>query len=120
MGHPVMWFEVLGSDAGKLRQFYGDLFGWTFDVLPQVDYGVVKTGDARGVMGGIGKAQPGEAPWVTFYTETPDVTASLAKAETLGGKVIAPRTEVPGAIIGVFQDPEGHILGLVEAKAPAQ
>jgi predicted enzyme related to lactoylglutathione lyase len=57
---------------------------------------------------------------VTFYTETPDVTASLAKAETLGGRVVAPRTEVPGAIIGIFQDPEGHILGLVEAKAAAQ
>jgi predicted enzyme related to lactoylglutathione lyase len=121
MGHPVMWFEVLGSDAGKLRQFYGDLFGWTFDVLPQVDYGVVKTGESRGVMGGIGKALPGERPWVTFYTETSDVTASLAKAEALGGRVIAPRTEVPGAIIGVFEDPEGHILGLVEAaKAAAQ
>jgi predicted enzyme related to lactoylglutathione lyase len=114
-----MWFEVLGTDADKLRQFYGSLFGWTFDVLPQVDYGVVKTGDTRGVMGGVGKTSPGARPWVTFYTETPDVTASLAKAETLGGKVIAPRTEVPGAIIGIFEDPEGHVLGLVEAGKPA-
>jgi uncharacterized protein len=120
MGHPVMWFEVLGSDAGKLREFYSDLFGWTFDVIPQVDYGVVKTGDTRGVMGGIGKTQPGERSWVTFYTETPDVTASLARAEALGGRVVAPRTEVPGATIGIFQDPEGHILGLVEAKAAAE
>jgi uncharacterized protein len=121
MGHPVMWFEVLGTNANKLRQFYADLFGWTFDVIPDVDYGVVKTGEARGVMGGIGKAHPGEQPWVTFYTETPDVTASLAKAEALGGRVVAPRTELPGAIVGVFQDPEGHILGLVEAaKAAAQ
>ena len=50
LGHPVMWFEVLGNDAGKLRDFYSNLFGWTFDVIPQVDYGVVKTGDTRGVM----------------------------------------------------------------------
>lgn len=121
MAHPVMWFEVLGADGGKLRQFYGDLFGWTFDVLPQIDYGVAKTGDTRGVMGGVGKTFPGTRSWVTFYTETPDVTASLAKAEALGGRVIAPRTVLPGAIIGVFEDPEGHVLGLVEAgKTAAQ
>jgi hypothetical protein len=28
MTHPVMWFEVLGTDGGKLRTFYGELFGW--------------------------------------------------------------------------------------------
>ena len=55
MTHPVMWFEVLGTDGGKLRQFYGDLFGWTFDVIPPSDYGVAKTGDTRGIMGGIGQ-----------------------------------------------------------------
>ena len=95
MAHPVMWFEVLGNDGGKLRRFYGDLFGWTFDVLPQIDYGVATTGDARGIMGGIGPTYPGTRPWVTFYTETPDV------------------------ILGVFEDPEGHVLGLVEARAAA-
>jgi len=119
MTHPVMWFEVLGTDGGKLRRFYGELFGWTFDVLPQVNYGVVKTGDARGIKGGVGQTFPGTRSWVTFYTETPDVTASLAKAEALGGKVIMPRTALPDVILGVFEDPEGHVLGLVEAKPAA-
>ena len=71
MTHPVMWFEVLGADGGKLRKFYGELFGWGFDVTPG-DYGVAKTGDPRGIMGGIGAAYPGTKSWVTFYTETPD------------------------------------------------
>ena len=119
MTHPVMWFEVLGTNGGKLRQFYGDLFGWTFDVLPQVNYGVVKTGAARGIMGGVGQTFPGTRSWVTFYTETPDVTTSLAKAEALGGKVIMPRTALPGVTVGVFEDPEGHVLGLVEARPAA-
>ena len=119
MTHPVMWFEVLGTDGGKLRQFYGDLFGWTFDVITPIDYGVAKTGDARGIMGGVGKTFPVTRPWVTFYTETPDVTASLAKAETLGGKVITPRTVLPDVILGIFEDPEGHVLGLVEARKTA-
>jgi predicted enzyme related to lactoylglutathione lyase len=39
----------------------------------------------------------------------------------LGGKVITPRTVLPDVILGIFEDPEGHVLGLVEAKnaAPA-
>jgi predicted enzyme related to lactoylglutathione lyase len=119
MTHPVMWFEVLGTDGGKLRQFYGDLFGWTFDVIAPIDYGVARTGDGRGIMGGVGKTFSGTRPWVTFYTETPDVTASLAKAETLGGKVITPRTVLPDVILGIFEDPEGHVLGLVEARKTA-
>ena len=119
MAHPVMWFEVLGTDGGKLRKFYGDLFGWTFDVIPQIDYGVAKTGDTRGIAGGVGGPYPGTSSWVTFYTETPDVTASLTKAQALGGKVVMPRTVLPDVILGVFEDPEGHVLGLVEARAAA-
>jgi len=119
MAHPVMWFEVMGSNGGKLRDFYGQLFGWTYTVLEGPDYGVVATGDSRGIPGGVGGAPKGNAWSVTFYTETPDVTASLSKAAALGGKIVMPRTELPGAIIGLFADPEGHVLGLVEATASA-
>jgi uncharacterized protein len=121
MTHPVMWFEVLGHDGGKLQQFYGNLFGWTFADENASGYGVVNTGGARGIMGGVGAVYPGTRSWVTFYTETPDVTASLAKAQALGGRIVMPRTELPGVILGIFEDPEGHTLGLVEAsKAAAQ
>ena len=119
MAHPVLWFEVLGQNGSQLRKFYGDLFGWTFDVLPGPDYGLVNTGDSRGIPGGVGATSPGGRQWVTFYTETPGVTASLDQVVALGGKVIMPRTEVPGATIGVFEDPEGHLMGLVESAKMA-
>ena len=47
MAHPVMWFEVLGADGGKLRKFYSGMFGWTFGANDPVEYGLVNTGDAR-------------------------------------------------------------------------
>jgi predicted enzyme related to lactoylglutathione lyase len=31
--------------------------------------------------------------------------------------MVVPRTEMPGVTLGVFEDPEGHTIGLVEAKA---
>ena len=49
--------------------------------------------------------------------ETPDVTASLEKATSLGGRVVTPRTVMPDVTLGVFEDPEGHVIGLVEATA---
>lgn len=117
MAHPVMWFEVLGADGDKLRQFYGGLFGWTFDANNPIKYGLVNTGDPRGIPGGVGQVQPGSRPWVTFYVETPDVTGSLSAAERLGGRVVMPRMVTPDVTMGVFEDPEGHVIGLVEARA---
>ena len=115
MGHPVMWFEVLGRDPRRLCQFYGNLFGWTFERDPST-YGIV-TKVERGIPGGIGKAgMPGTREWVTFYVETPDVAASLADAERLGGTTVMPRTVLPDVTLGIFEDPEGHPIGLVEAK----
>jgi predicted enzyme related to lactoylglutathione lyase len=119
MAHPVMWFEVLGNDGGKLRSFFGDLFGWTFDVVPPGNYGIASTGDGRGIVGGVGEVYPGTTSWVTFYTETADVTASLERAQALGGKVVMPRTVLPDVVLGLFEDPEGHTLGLIETRAAA-
>jgi uncharacterized protein len=117
MAHPVMWFEVLGKDGKKLREFYGGLFGWTFGANDPIQYGLVKTGADRGIPGGIGETYPGTRSWVTFYVETPDIARSLADAERLGGKVVVPRTVMPDVTLAVFEDPEGHGIGLVEAKA---
>jgi predicted enzyme related to lactoylglutathione lyase len=117
MAHPVMWFEVLGKDGDALRNFYGKLFGWTFDANNPIRYGMVDTGAKRGVSGGIGQVFPGTRPWTTFYVETPDVAASLGDAERLGGRVVMPRTEMPDVTLGVFEDPEGHVIGLVEARS---
>jgi hypothetical protein len=117
MAHPVVWFEVIGADGEKLRQFYGGLFEWKFDTNNPMRYGMVDTGDKRGIPGGVGEVYPGTRSWVTFYVETPDVAATLGRVERLGGKVLMPRTAMPDVTLGVFEDPEGHAIGLVEAKA---
>lgn len=116
MAHPVMWFEVLGKNGDVLQKFYADLFGWRVDANNPMKYGIVDTGEKRGIPGGVGQQAAGARPWTTFYVETPDVTESLGTAERLGGKVVMPRTETPDVTIGVFEDPEGHVIGLVEAR----
>ena len=122
MGQPVVHFEVIGKDGGKLRSYYSELFGWEFgDTLGPTDYAVTPregntNADGAGVGGGIGKGPEGYDGHVTFYIEVPDVEAALAKAEELGGtRVMGPEemSEV-GITIALFTDPEGHVIGLVK------
>ena len=55
---------------------------------------------------------------MTFYVSATDIEASLAKAKELGGKVLMPRTEIqPGTVLGLFADPDGNAIGLVEEAA---
>ena len=69
-----------------------------------------------GIGGGIGTGPEGYAGHVTFYVEVPDVEASLAKAESLGGKRIMGPEQVMGQIeLGLFTDPEGHVIGVVKS-----
>jgi predicted enzyme related to lactoylglutathione lyase len=122
MGRPVLHFEVIGSDGEALRKYYSDMFGWSFQVPPgPMDYGLVdREGNTDpsgvGIGGGVGSA-PGSSGHVTFYVGVPNVEASLAQAESLGGKRVSGPDEVPGAgvVLGMFTDPEGHLIGLVQS-----
>ncbi len=123
MGQPVVHFEILGKDADKTQSYYSELFGWNVEPLPfenPTKYGTVAREDntnaeGTGIGGGIGEAPDGYDGHVTFYVEVPEVEAALAKAESLGGtRMMGPDEVMPGLVIGLFTDPEGHTLGLVE------
>jgi uncharacterized protein len=120
MKHPVMHFEIMGHDAPKLRRFYADVFGWKIaDPTPgsPVEYSLIDPvpGLTRGIMGGIGKAPEGYDGHVTFYVVVDDVEAAFAKIEAHGGTRMMGPDKVPnGPIIGLFRDPEGRTVGIVD------
>jgi uncharacterized protein len=118
----VLWFEVVGKDGKKLRDFYSNLFGWKIqvDTSSGFDYGMVQSADG-GVGGGIGTSPDGSAGFATFYVEVDDLDAALAKAEKLGGKTVMPATPIPGMDLkfAYFSDPEGHVIGLSKGMASA-
>lgn len=119
MGQPVVHFEVMGKDGAKLQSYYGELFGWRIDHQNALNYGLVSQ-EGSGIAGGIGGVHgecsdehPGH---VTFYVEVPDVEQALVTAETLGGtRLFGPETVTEGVTLGQFTDPEGHLIGLLEA-----
>ncbi|MCG0240071.1 MAG: VOC family protein [Firmicutes bacterium] len=112
MSFRVVHWEIMGKDPTRLREFYQALFGWTFEVVPQFDYALTGPQESA-VSGGIGKD---ETPKVIIYVEVPDLEETLRRAESLGGQVALPPTEVPGGpTLAVFTDPEGNHIGLIKA-----
>jgi predicted enzyme related to lactoylglutathione lyase len=110
----VIQVEIVGKDQVALQRYYGELFGWTFDTNNPTAYGMTDPA-ATGVTVGVGATPDGSAGHVTGYVTVSDVDATLARATSLGGRVIMPKTSpAPGVQIALFADPEGHILGLTE------
>jgi predicted enzyme related to lactoylglutathione lyase len=121
MANPVVHFEIIGKDAPALRTFYKQAFEWRID--PPMsgagvqDYAMVHPQANGGIDGGIGGGMEGYEGHVTFYVEVPDVEAALGKIETLGGRRVMGPEDVPGGpTIGLFADPEGHVVGVVQAR----
>jgi hypothetical protein len=115
MSNSVVWFEVLGQDADKMRAFYSSLLGWKFNLDPETKYGIVEVGG--GIAGGVGQAPPGQRGWITFYTQVPDLEAAVQHAQELGSAVLMPINELPDTRIAVVNDPEGHPVGLCTPRA---
>lgn len=114
MPNPVIHFDILAKgDGKKAQEFYRGLFGWHVDDDNPMGYGIVDThSEGAGIGGGIS----GDGPFsnVTIYVGVDDLQAALDKAESLGGKTVAPPMVIPGVVsLAYFSDPEGNVIGMV-------
>jgi uncharacterized protein len=123
MGQPVVHFEIIGKDGEAMRNYYSELFGWEINADNPINYGTVDreentNADGIGIGGGVGVGPEGYDGHVTVYIEVPDVEAALAKAESLGGsRMMGPMEPTEGVEIGLFNDPEGHTVGVVRTAS---
>ena len=117
MGDPVTNWEINSADPAKARKFYGDVFGWKMNFMPENDYTFVDTdAGGKGIGGGIGPLR-GPRAFVTFYVVVKDLNATMKKATDGGGKVVFPVTKVgPTTTIGLCSDPDGNVIGLTDGK----
>jgi len=111
MPNPIVHFEIRSADPDASRDFYGELFGWSFPDGGIPGYSYVDTGVEGAVPGGISPLQGGEA-LVTFFVGVEDVAAVLEYAVAHGGRVVQEPTEVPGVTFGLLADPQGQVIGV--------
>ena len=103
---PIVFLDIAGPEMAVQKAFYADLFGWTFSSSNETRIPV--TGPLRGAL----RKDPVEK---RVYIGVADVAGKLKEIAAHGGTIDAPRFEVPGvAILGLFRDPAGNPMGLVE------
>ena len=122
--HTIVHFEIPADDVEKLRKFYGQLFGWKIEKMPgPVEYWGIQTVPVNekgepirsGVNGGMMKKQNPEHKPVN-YILVESVDEYVKKIESLDGKIVVPKMEVPG--IGWWAlalDPEGNQFAILQA-----
>jgi uncharacterized protein len=103
MPAPILFFDIAGPDAAKLKNFYAENFGWTIDAGNSII--------TPGLKGTIRQ----DPPETLIYLGVPDIDAALKQIEAGGGSVVMPRMVVPGVVtLALFKDPAGNRMGLVE------
>jgi hypothetical protein len=112
-GPQIVHWEIQSQSPETLHDFYADVFGWDIDTNNAMKYGMVASGGADGINGGIGGSQaPGSR--VLVYANVPSIDATLARIAELGGATILPRTDVGMVIMAIYTDPEGNTMGIIE------
>ena len=119
----IVHFDVPAEDIERAKKFYGELFDWKFTKMPgPMEYLGIATFDdsgKEGIGGGMGKRQAPDQGIVN-YMGVSSIDEFLSKVEKIGGKIVMPKTTVPGyGYLAVCLDTENNKFGLWEMDESA-
>jgi uncharacterized protein len=98
-------------DPESLQKFLKELFGWDF--YPFTPHYLMYLPSQGGVSVGINKSEhlrPGGSP--NASVRVIDIDAVLTKVESLGGKVVVPKTQMENGAFAFINAPDGNLIGL--------
>lgn len=117
-----VWYELMTTDPSAAKEFYTKALGWGHQKWEgPMDYSMwtLEGTPVGGVMTLPEEARTAGAPphWMA-YVGTPDVDATIARAQEIGGSVAWPAMDVPtvGRMAGL-RDPQGAMFAIY---APAE
>lgn len=110
-GH-VCHFEIPADDLGALKGFYSDVFGWSFEHIPEpFDYDVIKTSGETLGGGMILRQDPRQG--TVNYICVDSIDETLEQATMRGAKIIVPKSAVAGlGWYAILHDPQRNSFGL--------
>jgi uncharacterized protein len=117
-----VWHELMTTDPQAAGAFYSKVLPWKTQPSGMPDYTLWVSGKRQtgGLMAQPESARQSGAPpsWLV-YIGTPDVDATAASAERLGGKVLKAPTEIPGVgRFAVLADPQGAAFAVFKPGSP--
>jgi predicted enzyme related to lactoylglutathione lyase len=110
----ICHFDIPAREPEKTAEFYKKIFEWKIDTTSFPGYHAIETSKPPG--GGIEKRDP-FTPGILVYIQVDDIPSVLEKIKASGGQVIKGKTEIPNiGYFGIFNDPDGNIIGLYSEK----
>lgn len=122
MRHPeglFGWVDLSSTDPASAKEFYGELFGWTYADMPTpmgVDY--TQCSKDGKLVAGLGPLPPDMAAagvpstW-NSYVIVSDADAACSRATVAGGQVVMPAMDVMDqGRMAMLADPSGAVVGL--------
>jgi predicted enzyme related to lactoylglutathione lyase len=113
LGAPC-WIDLTTSDLDRAQDFYGAVFGWTFESSgPEYGGYVNAAKDGHAVAGMMASRPEQQSPdsWAT-YLHTADINATMSAVTAAGGSVYL-TMEVPAkGHMSFATDPSGAVFGL--------
>lgn len=117
----IIHFEIPADDPKRKMEFFGNVFGWTFEGWGEQEYFLTTGGDANapGIGGAIMKRNDPSQP-LTNVLGVASIDATIPVIEANGGTIVVPKMPVGDmGFVAYFTDPEGMIFGLWEVTAQA-
>jgi predicted enzyme related to lactoylglutathione lyase len=114
-----VWFDLLTTDVPGAIDFYTGVFGWGSRRWTEggQDYPMFTVGDQGPHGGALTLRTPGLPPHWIGYVEVADLDARLAKAQSLGAKVLVSPRDLPRlGRIASLADPQGGVFDLYQPE----
>ncbi|MGE0526705.1 MAG: VOC family protein [Bdellovibrionales bacterium] len=118
-GHMVNWFEIPVANMERAAKFYGEILAVEMKIEKndEENYEMavfpVKEGKVTGSLVRHEHMQPSDKGSVVYLNGGRDLSVVLNRLESAGGKIIIPKTKIPGVgYFANFMDTEGNRIGL--------
>lgn len=116
-----IWHELMTTDTDAAAAFYSKVVPWKTQDSGMPSYTLWMAGKTQ--VGGLTGLAPdgaeGTPPHWIVYIATPDVDATVAQAERLGGKVLKGATDIPNmGRYAVLTDPQGATFAVYTPPGP--
>jgi uncharacterized protein len=114
LGAPC-WIDLSTSDVERAKDFYGTVFGWTFESAgPEYGGYISASKDGQPVAGLMYNDPQWNSPDVwTTYLHTADITATLSAATSAGAAACVEPMEIKDkGHMAMLTDPTGAFVGL--------
>ena len=120
----VILFEIAADDPNRASRFYQNVFGWQIHQWEGIEYWSIATGDANepGIDGSMTKrADPSAGTFNAINgINVPSVDQFAAKVTQNGGRIVAPKTALPGiGWVAYCLDTENNLFSLFQPDPSA-